>query len=192
MLRKCYVVWARVRMARGWVGGPGGPTAERERGNVERGERGDRRGGIRKDAARWCKVKWRAPQRRGGRLGRDGGAVLGMREWRRLRRGGRSERRSQEHAAGGSDSPRRRPESRGKRTCLQGGQEKRGGRAPNGHRVVCDRASGCLRFGCAGACWDSRRARVCKCNVKRTYACAVPSKGRSGAIGAALASGVRS
>ena len=94
--------------------------------------------------------------------------MLGMREWRRLRRCGRSERQSQEYAAGGSESPRRRPESKEKRACVQRGQEKRGGRASNGHRVVCDRANGRLRFGCGGACWDSRRARACKGNLKRT------------------------
>eukprot|EP00966_Prymnesium_polylepis_P275737 6370909-Prymnesium_polylepis.1 len=60
--------------------------------------------------------------------------MLGMREWRRPRRCGRFERRSQEHAAEGSESPRGRPGSRGKRAYVQGGQEKRGGRAPNGHR----------------------------------------------------------
>ena len=86
------------------------PKGSVETWNAARG--GNRGGGIRKDAARWCKVRWRAPQRRRGRLGRDGGAMLGMREWRRPRRCGRSERRSQEHAAGGSESPRRRPESK--------------------------------------------------------------------------------
>eukprot|EP00966_Prymnesium_polylepis_P157028 3628473-Prymnesium_polylepis.1 len=67
--------------------------------------------------------------------------MLGMREWRRPRRCGRSERHSQEHAAGGSESPRRRPEGRGKCAYVQGGQKKRGGRGG------VQRASGRVRSG---------------------------------------------
>ena len=58
--------------------------------------------------------------------------MLGMREWRRLRRCGRSERQSQEYAAGGSESPRRRPESKEKRAIVQRGQEKEGAGRPTG------------------------------------------------------------